>query len=161
MFFEFSNIIGPVAAVKKQPIILLIEDRESDVLLFRQALRSVSFSGDLLVAVNAWDARDHMEGRGMFVNRLDYPVPDLIVCDLQLPGGAVDFLKWLREHPNYKNVPVVLWSGHLPDAPMNTLLEAGANSCFVKTADFEKTCSDVRAILEHLSPASDAPPEAA
>jgi len=137
--------------VNKPPIILLIEDRESDALLFREALAAVSFTGDLRVAVNAREAREYMEGRGMFLDRLQFPLPNLIVCDLHMAGSATDFLKWLRDHANFKRVPVVLWSGHLGAAPMNTLFEMGGRRCFVKSADFQKLCSDVQAMLGHLN----------
>ena len=137
--------------MKPQPVILLIEDRESDVLLFRQALVSVSFKGDLRMAVNTGEARDYLEGRGIYLNRERFPIPNLIVCDLHMAGSTTDFLKWLRDHGALKHVPVVLWSGHLAAAPLNTLFETGGSRCFVKKSDFNRLCSDVEAMLGHLS----------
>jgi CheY-like chemotaxis protein len=137
--------------VDVKPVILLIEDRDTDVLLFRQALSSVTFHGDLRVAVNAWEARDYLEGLGTFVDRARFPLPDLIVCDLHMAGSATDFLKWLRDHGEFRHVPVVLWSGHLGVAPLNMLLEAGGSHCFAKKSDFDRLCSDVQAMLSHLS----------
>ena len=132
-------------------IILLIEDRESDVLLFRQALSSVSFNGDLRLAVSPCEAREYLEGHGMFSNRVRFPLPNLIVCDLHMAGSTIDFLKWLRNHGDFRRVPVVLWSGHLAAAPLNTLFETGGSRCFVKKSDFDKLCCDVQAMLAHLS----------
>ena len=137
--------------MKARSVILLLEDRETDVLLFRQALTSVSFHGELQVAVSPWEAREYLEGHGIFANRARFPLPNLIVCDLHMAGSTLDFLKWLRNHGDLRHVPVVLWSGHLAAAPMNTLFETGGSRCFVKKSDFERLCCDVQAMLTHLS----------
>jgi len=136
--------------VTARSIILLIEDRESDALLFRHALTSVSFNGDLRIAMSPWEAREYLEGHGNFSNRERFPLPNLIVCDLHMAGNTIDFLKWLRSHGELKHVPIVLWSGHLAAAPMDTLFETGGSRCFVKKGDFERLCSDVQAMLAHL-----------
>src|SRR3954471_10362058 len=69
--FHFCHHHRLSQRMKKLPIILLIEDHESDAAQFRRALKALSFRGDLRVAVNAWDARDHLEGRGTFASQLD------------------------------------------------------------------------------------------
>src|SRR6185503_18355058 len=124
---------------EKRPVILLIEDDEADVFFMRRALSSIGFAGDVRVVVNAWQARDYMEGRGKYSDRAYFPSPDLILCDLHMPGATgLDFLKWLREHPLYRQIPIVIWSGNMPEATAKGLLGAGATAYFLKTPDFEK-----------------------
>jgi CheY-like chemotaxis protein len=132
--------------------ILLIEDEEADVFLFRRGLSRCNFPGNLRVVENAWRARDYMEGRGAYSDREYYPIPELIVSDLHLPGASgEEFVKWLRETPRFKNIPLVLWSGSMPEEQVRRILENGANAYYRKTADFRVLCEVIHEVLaQHL-----------
>jgi len=142
--------------VEKRAVILLIEDDETDVFFLRRALNSLGFTGDVRVVVNAWQARDYMEGRGAYSDRTYFWTPNLVLCDLHMPGATgLDFLKWLRDHPLFQHIPLVIWSGSLTVVAANGLLQAGANACVLKTPDFKKLCANVQAMLHHLHPSTD------
>ena len=133
---------------KKLPVILLVENDEGDVFFFRRALSSCHFRGDVRVVGSAWQARDYMEARGEFRDRSYFPVPALIVCDLHLPGASgLDFLKWVREHPAYNKIPVIVWSGSMPEKELEAIMAAGASGYQLKTPNFTRLCECVEEML--------------
>ena len=136
----------------KQPhVVLLIENDESDVFFFRRALSSSHFRGIVRVVGTAWQARDYMEGRGEYRDRDYYPLPHLIVCDLHLPGASgVDFVTWVREHPVFRSIPVIVWSGSLPEKDLQAVMAAGASSYQLKTPEFKTLCARVDEMLKLL-----------
>lgn len=92
--------------------ILLIENDEGDVFLFRRALSRLNYSGSVRVVGSVTEARAYLEGDGAFSDREYYAIPDLIVSDMNLPGPTGnDFLEWLREEERFADVPLVFLSG--------------------------------------------------
>jgi CheY-like chemotaxis protein len=137
--------------VKQSQVILLIENDEADVFFFRRALSTCHFPGVVRVVGTAWQARDYMEGRGEFKDRGYYPLPHLIVCDLHLPGASgVDFVKWLREHPDFSALPIVVWTGSMPEKELQAVMAAGVSSYQVKTPEFKQLCERVLGMLQYL-----------
>jgi len=134
----------------KRSIVLLIEGNEKDVFQFRCAVKSVTQTVDVCVAGNVDDGCDCLERRGRFLPpKALAAAPDLIIANLQIVAG-VEFLKWVRGHPDHNQLPVVLWSDQLPAASIKTLREAGATDYVVKRLDFPRLCSDIYSMLQHL-----------
>lgn len=96
----------------RQPVILLIENDEGDVFLFRRALAKSGYTGDLRVVGTATEARAYMENTHPFKDPLYYRQPSLIVSDFRLVGHtALEFLTWLRLQPAIADIPVAMLSG--------------------------------------------------
>ena len=51
----------------RSPVVLLIENDESDVFLFRRALAKAGYTGDLRVVGSATEARAYMENTHPFI----------------------------------------------------------------------------------------------
>lgn len=133
--------------------ILLIENDEGDVFLFRRALSRVNYSGSVRVVGSVSEARAYLEGTGAFRDRDYYPVPDLIVSDMNLPGPTGnDFLEWLREDERFAAIPLVFLSGSFQPSDKVRSTELGAESFFTKSGDIEKLVERVRNMLKFLPP---------
>ena len=77
-------------------------------------------------------------GERNFVNRAEFPLPRLILLDLNLPGSnGFAVLKWIRAQPGLSSIIVVVLtsSDHIQD--VNRAYQLGANSFMVKPMDFE------------------------
>ncbi len=137
-------------------IVLLIENEEADVFLFRRALSQLNSKVTVRVVGSVSEARDYLEGRGPFADRQYFPVPDLIVSDMNLPGvtGNV-FLEWLRQTPGFKDIPFVFLSGSLQTPDRVRAAELGADSLFVKTGDISVMKERVANMLRFLPPPTD------
>ena len=144
----------------KTTLILLVEDVEDDVFLFRRALGALSFHGELRVVNTASEARAYFEGTGGYADRSYYPFPDLIVCDYRLRGETgAQFLSWLQIHPDRGAIPFVLFTGSISVGKGETVVRAGARACFTKSGDFATLKQSVAEMLQHIdAPRHSGPP---
>jgi len=135
------------------PVILLLENDEADIFLFRRALLRVGFKGTLRVLSSVTEARSYLMGNPPFDDREYYPLPDLIVSDMNLAGETGnDFLRWLRNSEEFGVIPFVFLSGSYLPADQTRSFELGTSGFFAKTADIQVMLDRVRNILKFLPP---------
>ena len=123
-----------------QALFLLIEDTENDVLLIQRAFIKAKILNPLLIVKTAEEAIAYLQGDGRYSNRAEFPLPELILLDLKLPGmDGFDFLRWIRQQPSGLSAMriVVLTSSDLM-RDVNLAYQLGANSFLVKPVDFER-----------------------
>lgn len=83
-------------------------------------------------------------------------LPDLILLDLELPLlDGLGVTRNLRRHPKFKEVPIVIVSGHDPAKHSEAALDAGASAYLVKPIDFQR----LDQILAGAVPLADGMPE--
>lgn len=90
-----------------QPItILLIEDNPGDIRLTQEALRSTHMPHTLQVAEDGIEALEKLRREGDY---RDYPRPDLILLDLNLPGkDGREILREIKEDQQLRHIPVIV-----------------------------------------------------
>ena len=121
-----------------QSVILLAEDREDDILLIRRSFTKAFITNPLLVVRDGEEVVSYLEGEGKYSNRDEFPLPDLLLLDLKMPGkDGFEVIKWLRKHPTLKTLPVVVLTSSQDIRDVNTAYQLGANSFLVKPMDFE------------------------
>jgi CheY-like chemotaxis protein len=134
----------------------LLENVEDDVFVFRRALLTLKFPGNVRVVRSLAEARDYMLGAGAYGDRNYFPLPDLIVCDFGLGGErGTDFVKWLKEHAEYGQTPIVLFSGSIPQREVPAVLEQFKVPFHKKEVDFGTTTDVVREMLGYMEPRTD------
>jgi CheY-like chemotaxis protein len=127
--------------------ILQVDDDDNDVFLLRRAFRGAGITNPVQVATDGQIAIDYLAGRGPYADREKYPLPSLIVLDLNLPrvpGLAV--LEWIRQQPALKSVVVVLYSSLAHPADVARGYGLGANCFLQKPSDFRHTVDLARLI---------------
>ena len=78
-------------------------------LIFRLQELCGDYGLKLMVARGPEEAMLYLRGVGIYANRMRYPLPGLILLDTQSPSaGDLAMLAWLREHPQFANIPVGL-----------------------------------------------------
>ena len=121
-----------------QAVILLVEDREDDILLVRKSFERAWINNPLLVVRNGEEAIHYLAGEERYANREEYPLPDLILLDLKLPGiDGFDVLRWVRRQPDFGTIPVVVLTSSDAIRDVNRAYTLGANSFLVKPLEFE------------------------
>jgi CheY-like chemotaxis protein len=135
-----------------KPVILLIENDESDMFLFRRALAKAGYNGDLRVVGSATEARAYMENAHPFKDALYYRQPKLIVSDFRLAGHtALDFLTWLRFQPALADIPVVMLSGVASGLSPERAAQIGAAALILKTPDVAALAIQLEPLLPRPS----------
>jgi CheY-like chemotaxis protein len=94
------------------PTILLVDDDADDVLLFRYALGESPVCAELRVVRDGLEAAKYLSGYGVFGDRDEFPMPGIVLLDLNMPGvGGLPVLRWMRRQPTLANLPVIVFTG--------------------------------------------------
>lgn len=130
-------------------VILYVEDEENDVLLLRHVLTKADIQNPLQTVKDGKAAKDYLAGNGSFADRNAYPLPGLVLLDLNLPyWSGFEVLEWLRQQPQLRRLPVVvLTSSSRPD-DIARAYDAGANGYVVKPNALADLTSLVLALRE-------------
>ena len=113
--------------------ILLAEDDENDAFLFRMALKKAGIPNPLSRVPDGEDAINYLAGVGIYSDRVQYPLPSLVITDLKMPRRTgFDLLAWIQDQPQLNCPPVVVLSGSAEDSDKERALGLGAVAYFVK-----------------------------
>jgi len=130
--------------------ILLIEDNPNDEALVSIALKRQPVPLELVVA------RDGQEGLKFLLDaecRADSQfdgLPSFVLLDLKLPKmDGLEVLSRIREQPNIRAVPVVIWSSSCEIADLKRAYRLGANSYIQKPTQFEEFSSAVHELTSY------------
>lgn len=130
-----------------QALFLLIEDNENDVLLIQRAFIQAKILNPLMIVKTAEEGMAYMLGTGRYSNRAEFPLPELILLDLKLPGmDGFDFLRWIRAQAGFGSTRVVVLTSSDLMQDVNMAYKTGANSFLVKPVDFERFVEISRAL---------------
>ena len=122
-----------------QALFLLVEDTDSDAVLIRRAFAKGNIINPLQVVTNGVEAIAYLKGEGLYTNRAEYPLPELVLLDLKLPGiDGFQVLRWIRQQPELKALRVVVLTSSDRIQDVNLAYQLGANSFLVKPVDFER-----------------------
>jgi CheY-like chemotaxis protein len=70
--------------------------------------------------------------------------PHAVLLDVQLgPEDGLSLAKWIRETPEFRNIPVIAVTAHAMVTDQERVMQAGCNACVSKPIDF-------RALKKHL-----------
>ncbi len=123
---------------KRRLKILLVEDNEADVWLFKEAFIALEIQHDLEIV------HDGAQAIGRLKDDPPQDPPDLILLDLNMPkvdGFAV--LTYVRETPRLRVIPVIILSSSRDARDIRRAHELGANSYVCKgTDDFSDLVGD-------------------
>jgi CheY-like chemotaxis protein len=116
--------------------ILQVEDDENDVFLFRRVFDKAGISSPLHVVTDGQMAIDYLSGKDQFGDSQKYPLPCLVLTDLNLPKKTgLEVLQWIRHQPYLKKLVVVMFSSSALPQDVDLAYELGANAYIQKSAD--------------------------
>jgi CheY-like chemotaxis protein len=140
-------------------VLLLLEDSEEDVFLFQRAVTKLGRTVTLRCVRDGAAAQQYLLGEDRFANREEFPMPTVILSDLQLPGmGGLQFLHWLRNQPLLRALPCVVFSGSANPLDVQSAYEGGVTSFIVKPLDFSDWIARLEVILRFWMDIAQHPP---
>lgn len=120
-------------------VILLVEDNPSDAALLSDAFEQWGVANPMRVVKDGNEAIEYLEGTGDYRDREQYPMPSLVLLDLnlvQLSGFGA--LGWIRSREERDTLPVVLLTGTEDPMDLQRAYQLGANSFLIKTGNLEE-----------------------
>lgn len=98
-------------------------------------------------------ARGFADGTALFAG-LEAEIPELIVLDIMLPGeDGMNILKELREHPKYREIPVIMATAKGTEMDKIMGLNTGADDYLVKPFSVMEMVARVKAVLRRSAKA--------
>jgi CheY-like chemotaxis protein len=93
------------------------------------------------------EAVRYLEGRGRYADRVQYPLPSLMVLDLKFPTkSGVEVLAWVRNDPRCKDLPVVVLTSSNEPGDMTRTRELGIVDYHLKPVEFRGLIEIVKSI---------------
>jgi CheY-like chemotaxis protein len=120
--------------------ILYAEDNPDDVMILKIAFRRAGISTSLRCVDDGELAIAWLKGEGVYADREQYPLPDVLILDLKMPKKTgFDVLEWLRGSNNLEDLPAIILSSSDDPRDMERAAKLAATKYFKKTA----TCQEV------------------
>jgi CheY-like chemotaxis protein len=118
--------------------ILMAEDSEDDVILFRRALKRVGFENAQFVQ-DGQEVVEYLQGVGKYADRVAFPFPTWLVLDLKMPRmNGFEVLQWLRKNPACGVIPIIIFSSSALPEDVIRVYAMGGNSYFTKPSQYDK-----------------------
>lgn len=118
------------------PRILLVEDDPDNILIVQRILHKAKLANPLNVVEDGEAAIAYLSGQGIFQDREKFPLPDLILLDLNLPRkSGFDVLAWLGQQPISQHVTVTVLTSSKESNDIIRAYELGAHGYLVKPVD--------------------------
>ena len=89
--------------------ILLVEDNEDDIEITQMAFEQAKIRNNILVVRNGQEALDYLYGRGIYQDRKNYPMPRLMLLDINMPKkGGFETLEEMKKDDHLRLIPVIM-----------------------------------------------------
>ncbi len=113
--------------------VLYVEDEETDAMFMGLAFAEHGLESALRVVGDGRAAIEYLSGAGKYADRTEYPLPGVVLLDLNLPQvPGFEVLKWMRNHPDFARTPVVVFSSSTREEDRLKARDLGANEFLVK-----------------------------
>lgn len=135
---SFDVLVVTLAMLK--PPILIAEDDADDRFLLQTAFVENGYTDAIDFVENGVDVMNYLRD----LNKMNphsegkAPYPSFILLDLNMPKkNGREVLKEIKEHPELKKIPVIIFTTTKNELEINRCYELGANSYIVKPSSFE------------------------
>ncbi len=129
--------------------VLIVEDNAADELLTRRAFKCCSITTNLLVLHDAYSTIDFLRNK---ITNVDFPRPDLILLDLNLPkNDGVSILREIKRDREINDIPVVILTNSLSYNDMLSCYKNNASGFICKSFEFDVFQRHVESCLTYWS----------
>ncbi len=151
MFGDRKESLGrPAPAPFKGKKVLLIEDDENDAIILERAFQKVGLPNALHIAHDVDEATAYLLSLGTCGNPSEIPLPEIVLLDLTLPRkSGFQFLEWVRAHPEFRDLPVLVFTSSRQKEDYRRAFELGANSYLIKPLGLEALGAFAKTVVNY------------
>jgi len=125
--------------VQKAVSILMVEDDADDRMLMIKAFQKNLYKGKFSCVEDGTQLLDYLRRVGEFESEEDYPLPKLIMLDLNMPKmDGREVLKHLKNNDDWRKIPVIVFTTSKLQDDIDVSYFMGTNSYITKPDSFEE-----------------------
>lgn len=129
---------GKKEADNKPINILLVEDSDADIKIALRAFAKVKLKNNIYVVHDGQEALDFIYHKAQYEDTEKYPVPDLILLDINMPKlNGFEVLKAIKNDLNYSYIPVIMLTSSQNEKDIATSYRFGAASYIPKPVCYD------------------------
>jgi CheY-like chemotaxis protein len=138
-------------AHNKKPIIILVADDDAeDRMLIKEALDESRLSNKMEFVENGEELVDYLHNRGKFEDKLKYPLPGLILLDLNMPKkDGREALKEIKADDHLKVIPVVVLTTSKAEEDILRTYDLGVSSFITKPVTFTSLVDVMKTLTKY------------
>ena len=139
---------------KRRYDVLIADDSDADRFLLRKAIDHAASLNAIAEVPDGAGVVAYLRGQGEFSNRRKFPIPDLLLLDLNMPGmDGFAVLEWLGTQ-EFHNLTVMVLTGSLQPQDLKRALDLGAHRFQVKPRSIEDWHATIHVLERYLQGAS-------
>lgn len=113
--------------------VLLVEDSLDDAFFLSRAWSVHGEDYSIFHVSDGEKAKQFLLGEGAYSARAHASLPRCIIADLKMPYcDGLQLTRWIKQHPKFSSISVIVLSSSPLDADINAAYAAGAVGYFVK-----------------------------
>lgn len=127
--------------------ILMADDDPDDRLMTQEAFVECRLGNPLQFVVDGEDLMDYLRRRGRYADAAAYPMPGLILLDLNMPRkDGREALREIKSDPELRKIPVIILTTSKAEEDVAASYRDGANSFITKPVSFGALIDVVQAL---------------
>jgi CheY-like chemotaxis protein len=132
---------------KKQIMILIAEDDFEDRMLAKKALAASRLLNNVQFVEDGEELMDYLYHRGKYSDIKEFPLPGLIILDLNMPKkDGREALKEIKADPELNCIPVVALTTSKAEEDILRTYKLGVNSFITKPVTFDSLVEIMKAL---------------
>jgi CheY-like chemotaxis protein len=137
-----------MAGRRTKGVVLIVDDNPDDVELLRLAFAKAKAPCALMSAHDGAEAIRYLSGEGKYADRNLYPMPLLVLLDLNMPRvNGFDVLAWIQQHPSSTFPMVITLSYSHLESDIRRAYDLGTNAYIAKPVDLDSSVSLVKLLV--------------
>jgi CheY-like chemotaxis protein len=130
--------------------ILIADDDAEDRMLLKDALEENQLPQTIHFVENGEELLDYLFSRGKFTNRKQYPLPGLILLDLNMPKkDGREALKIIKETPHLRRIPVVVLTTSKAEEDILNTFDLGVSAFITKPTTYTALLEMTKTITKY------------
>jgi len=131
--------------------ILIVEDNLAHQKITEYVLKRNKLEAKIFVVHDGQEVIDYLYHKNGFSNPHEFPIPHLILLDLNLPKrDGREVLKIIKEDSTLKDIPIIIVSTSNREEDINYAYQLGVIGYVSKSLGFDKFCVELGEIVKKM-----------
>jgi len=136
--------------LNKSIIILIADDDEEDRMLVKDALSENKLANSIFYVEDGEELMDFLHNRGKYSDKHKYPLPGLILLDLNMPKkDGREALKEIKSDPSLRMIPVVVLTTSKAEEDIIKTYDLGVSSFITKPVTFTSLVDIMKTLTKY------------